>query len=132
MTLFRQSSTSLLTIDFTESRLYNRYTIKHHNILHYASNCYLYKHQFFIILGHNVKNVNFWLFGGGGGTFIYQTPRWAHLASQLSSHLYQSTCKIWKQSDKDFIPCPLSGSGQRKCTGLWYSIWNYTLKNKIN
>ena len=25
------------------------------------------------------------------------------LASQLSSHLYQSTYKIWKQSDKDFL-----------------------------
>ena len=28
---------------------------------------------------------------------------WAHLASQASSHLYQSTYKIWKQSDKDFL-----------------------------
>ena len=27
----------------------------------------------------------------------------AHLASQASSHLYQSTYKIWKQSDKDFL-----------------------------
>ena len=27
----------------------------------------------------------------------------AHLASQLSSHPYQSTYKIWKQSDKDFL-----------------------------
>ena len=27
----------------------------------------------------------------------------ARLASQLSSHLYQSTYKIWKQSDKDFL-----------------------------
>ena len=25
------------------------------------------------------------------------------LNSQLSSHLYQSTYKIWKQSDKDFF-----------------------------
>ena len=28
---------------------------------------------------------------------------WAHLASQASAHLYQSTYKIWKQSDKDFL-----------------------------
>ena len=27
----------------------------------------------------------------------------AHLASQLSSHLCQSTYKIWKQSDKEFL-----------------------------
>ena len=26
-----------------------------------------------------------------------------HLASQLSTHLYQSTYNIWKQSDKDFL-----------------------------
>ena len=26
-----------------------------------------------------------------------------HLASQLSSHLYQSTYKIWKQSNMDFL-----------------------------
>ena len=27
----------------------------------------------------------------------------AHLASQLSSHLYQSIYKIWKQLEKDFL-----------------------------
>ena len=27
----------------------------------------------------------------------------AHLASQLSSHLFQSTYKIWIQSDKDSL-----------------------------
>ena len=26
-----------------------------------------------------------------------------HLASQASSHLYQSAYTIWKQSDKDFL-----------------------------
>ena len=32
-----------------------------------------------------------------------QLSDWAHLDSQLSSHLYQSTYTIWKQSDKDFL-----------------------------
>ena len=36
---------------------------------------------------------------------MYLTPclDWAHLASQASSHQYQSTYKIWKQSDKGFL-----------------------------
>ena len=40
-------------------------------------------------MGPNVKKIAFW--------------DWAHLASQASSHLYQSTYEIWKQSDKDFL-----------------------------
>ena len=47
-----------------------------------------------------IKKVHFWLFGGGGG------PRWpikrAQLASQLTSHLYQSIYKIWKQSIQSY------------------------------
>ena len=46
--------------------------------------------QFFIYGPQYTKICIFWLFGGP----------WA---SQLSSHLYQSTYKIWKQSDKDFL-----------------------------
>ena len=38
--------------------------------------------------------------GGGGGWVAHKD--WAHLASPLSYHLYQSTYKIWKQSNKDF------------------------------
>ena len=42
--------------------------------------------------------------GGGGGTLVaHKLSDWAHLASQLSSHPYQSTYKILKQSDKDFV-----------------------------
>ena len=47
------------------------------------------------------KNVHFWLFGGP--CVAHKWSDQAHLASQLSSHLYQSTYKIWKQSDKDFL-----------------------------
>ena len=44
------------------------------------------------------------MFGYSGGPWVAHTlSDWAHLASQLSSHLYQSTYKIWKQSDKDFF-----------------------------
>ena len=39
----------------------------------------------------------------GGPGWPINNPDWAHLASQASSHLYQSTYKIWKQSDKDFV-----------------------------
>ena len=53
-------------------------------------------------MGHNIKNVHFWLFGGPWARAL-GGPDWDHLASQLSSHLYQSTYKIWKQSDKDFL-----------------------------
>ena len=44
------------------------------------------------------------IFGYSGGPWVAhkQSDR-AHLASQLSSYLYQSTYKIWKQSDKDFL-----------------------------
>ena len=48
----------------------------------------------FSYMGHNI--IFFWLFGGGGADR-------AHFASQLSSHLYLSTYKIWKQSAKDFV-----------------------------
>ena len=46
----------------------------------------------FSYMGHNV--------GGGGLGGGYD---WAHLASQLSSHLNQSACKIWKQSYNDIV-----------------------------
>ena len=39
--------------------------------------------------------------GGGGG--LGGGYDWAHLASQLSSHLNQYTCKIWKQSNTDIL-----------------------------
>ena len=35
----------------------------------------------------------------GGPGWPINNHKWAH----LSSHLYQSTYKIWKQSDKDFL-----------------------------
>ena len=41
--------------------------------------------------------------GGGGCMVAHKLSDQAHLASQLSSHLYQSTYKIWKQSDKDVL-----------------------------
>ena len=55
--------------------------------------------QFFI---YGTQYTKMWIFGYSGG------PGWpinnrTHLASQASSHLYQSTYKIWKQSDKDFL-----------------------------
>ena len=53
-------------------------------------------------MGHNVKNLNVWILGGGGGG-LGGGYDWAHLASQLSSHLNQYTCKIWKQSNKDIL-----------------------------
>ena len=60
-------------------------------------------HQFFIY-GHQCeKNSHFGLFGGGGGgCAAHKYSDWPHL-SQLSSHLYQSTYQIWKQSEKDFL-----------------------------
>ena len=33
----------------------------------------------------------------------YRQSDRANLASQISSHLYHSTYKIWKQSDTDFL-----------------------------
>ena len=39
---------------------------------------------------------------GGPGWTIKKSDR-AHLASQLSSHIYQSTYKICNQSDKDSL-----------------------------
>ena len=51
-----------------------------------------------------LKNAHFGLFGGGGGPgWPINNPTGLHLASQASSHLYQSTYKIWKQSDKEFL-----------------------------
>ena len=47
-----------------------------------------------------------YMFGywGGGGGLGGGYHDWAHLASlQLSSHLNQYTCKIWKQFDKDIL-----------------------------
>ena len=39
----------------------------------------------------------------GGGEGLGGGCDWAHLAFQLSSHLNQYTCKIWKQSNKDIL-----------------------------
>ena len=53
-------------------------------------------------MGQNVKEM--YILGLFWGPWEgLQWSDWAHLASQLSSHLYQSTYKIWKQSDKDFL-----------------------------
>ena len=46
----------------------------------------------------NVKHLHFWLFG-----VTRQLSDWSHLASQLFSHLYQCTYKIWKQSMQDAL-----------------------------
>ena len=44
------------------------------------------------------------IFGYTGGPCVtHKYSDRAHLASQLSSHLYQYTYTIWKQSDKDFL-----------------------------
>ena len=53
-------------------------------------------------MGPNVKKCAILGYLGGPGWPI-NNPTGAHLASQASSHLYQSTYKIWKQSDKDFL-----------------------------
>ena len=42
-----------------------------------------------------------WLFGGRGGA--HKRSDRAHLASELSSRLYQSIYTIWKESDKDIL-----------------------------
>ena len=55
----------------------------------------------FSYMGHNIKKCAFlairvpWV--------AHKNLDRAHLAPQLSSHIYQSTYKIWKQSDKDFL-----------------------------
>ena len=54
-------------------------------------------------MGPNVNKFAFWAIRGGGAWVAHKYSDWPHLASQLSSHLYQSTYKIWKQSDKDFL-----------------------------
>ena len=62
-------------------------------------------HQFFIY-GPNVKKIAFWAIRGGGPGWPINNPTGPILlptSSQASSHLYQSTYKIWKQSDKDFL-----------------------------
>ena len=41
--------------------------------------------------------------GGGGGWVPLQLTEWAQLASQLSTHLYQSTYTIWKQFIQDSL-----------------------------
>ena len=44
--------------------------------------------------------------GGGGGAgagWPINNRTGPHRVSQLSSHRYQPTYKIWKQSDKDFL-----------------------------
>ena len=44
----------------------------------------------------NVKKLNFWLFLGGW--VALEILDWAHLTSQLSSHLYQSTYKTYMEA----------------------------------
>ena len=51
-------------------------------------------------MGHNIKLCAFLAIRGGPG---WPLNNRAHLASHLSSHLYLSTYKIWKQSDKDIL-----------------------------
>ena len=41
--------------------------------------------------------------GGGEGWVPLQLTEWAQHASQLSTHLYHSTYKIWKQSVQDSL-----------------------------
>ena len=56
-------------------------------------------HQFFIY-GPQCEKMRILGYSGGlGGPEIIG----AGPSSQLSSHLYQSTYQIWKQSDKDFL-----------------------------
>ena len=59
-------------------------------------------HQFFIY-GPQYKNKCIFGYSGGGGWGAHKYSNRAYFASQLSSHLYQSTYKIWNQSDKDFF-----------------------------
>ena len=58
-------------------------------------------HQFFIY-GPQCEKIRILGYSGGPGWPI-NNPTGPHLVSQASSHLYQSTYKIWKQSDKDFL-----------------------------
>ena len=58
--------------------------------------------QTFSYMGHNVKNLNVWILGGGGGLVAAMTGC-ILLPSYKSSHLNQYTCKIWKQSNKDIL-----------------------------
>ena len=56
----------------------------------------------FSCMDHNVKKIEFLAIRGGLGDpsiLLHCTS----IASQLSSHLYQSTYKIWKQFDEDFL-----------------------------
>ena len=54
-------------------------------------------------MGPNVKKMRILDYSGGPGWPINNPTGPIDLASQASSHLYQSTYKIWKQSDKDFL-----------------------------
>ena len=50
------------------------------------------------------KNVKFWLFEGAWVALQYNhTVPVEPIASQRSSHLYQSTYKIWKQFGEDLL-----------------------------
>ena len=50
------------------------------------------------------NNQEFFIYGPQcGGWGLGGGYDWAHLASQLSSHLSQYTCKIWNQSNKDIL-----------------------------
>ena len=54
----------------------------------------------FFIYGPQCEKMRILGYSGGPG---WPVNNRAHLASQASSHLYQSTYKIWKQSDKDCL-----------------------------
>ena len=56
-------------------------------------------------MGPNVKKMRILGYSGGGGGpgWPIYNPTGPILLPRLSSHLYQSTYKIWKQSDKDFL-----------------------------
>ena len=58
------------------------------------------KNQEFFIYGPQCEKYTYLDIGGGGGLNVGYD--WAHLASQLSSHLNQYTCQIWKQSVRIF------------------------------
>ena len=57
--------------------------------------------QEFFIYGPQCEKFKCLDIGRGGG--LGGGYDWAHLASQLSSHLNQYACKIWKQSNKDIL-----------------------------
>ena len=59
--------------------------------------------QFFIYM-YGPQYTQICIFGYSGGPWVaFKWSDRVHLASQLYSHIYQSTYQIWKQSDKGFL-----------------------------